>query len=391
VTLDVPVAVAWRAFCDVRGWPRWNPCFRWATVVGGELRRGALLVWVFGPIRWWFPYVLPAVARVVEHEHERRVTWEVRALPGFRARHSYRFEPLGEDRCRFGSWEVADGPAYRGLRRFWLAHFRYVCRTSLAGATALGSAATRAGVRLVDHGAGTARPPLVVIPGIDGSWGSVAPFVEDLAGDRRVVVADYTREDNPNLDDLAAEIAGAVAAHVDGPVDVLGQSIGSVLAARVARDPRVAARRVVLVGTFTRARWRALRVATVAMALSTRALNRLTAPPLMALVCGPVGDGRGHPFFATSAESDPSGVRRRTAWQVDRDFGPDIRAVDAPLLVLLGDRDRFVPDAAAQLAELRALLDGRDARVVPVRGGGHVLLPSAAVGAALAEIRAFLG
>lgn len=389
VTLDVPVQDAWRAFADVRSWPWWNPCFRWARCLGGGLRTGALLVWVFGPIRWWFPYVLPAVARVVECEPGRLVTWEVRALPGFLARHSYRFEPLGPDRCRFGSWEVAEGPAYRALRRFWLAHFRFVCRSSLAGATAFGPGARR-GVRLVEYGPAAGGTPLVVIPGIDGSWGSVAPLVEDLAGDRRVVVADYTREDNTTLEGLAAEIADAVAARGDGPIDVLGQSIGSVLAARVARDPRLAVRRAVLVGTFTRARWRALRVATLAMALTTRSLNRLTAPALMALVCGPVGDGRDRPFFATSAESDPAGVRRRTACQIGRDFGPDLHAVDVPLLVLLGDRDRFVPDARAQLAELRRLLADRPATVVPVAGGGHVLLPSPVVGEALGEIRRFL-
>ena len=61
-----------------------------------------------------------------------RVTWEVDA-PGFHALHSYRFAALGPERSSFGSWEVAEGPTYRALRAFWLAHFRYVCRESLAG------------------------------------------------------------------------------------------------------------------------------------------------------------------------------------------------------------------------------------------------------------------
>ena len=76
------------------------------------------------------------MSRHDEFEPCDRVTWEVRA-PGFHALHSYRFAALDERRCRFGSWEVAEGPAYRGLRRFWNAHFRYVCRESLAGASAL--------------------------------------------------------------------------------------------------------------------------------------------------------------------------------------------------------------------------------------------------------------
>ncbi len=59
------------------------------------------------------------------------------SAPGFHALHSYRFAELGPERCRFGSWEVAEGAAFRAIRRFWLAHFRYVCRESLAGAHSL--------------------------------------------------------------------------------------------------------------------------------------------------------------------------------------------------------------------------------------------------------------
>lgn len=388
VTLDVPVAEAWRIFADVAAWPRWNPSFRWARAVRGRPGVGVLLVWVFGPIRWWFPYLMPAIARIVEWEPERRVTWEVRALPGFWARHSYLFEPLGPDRCRFGSWEVAEGVVFRRTRRFWLAHFRYVCRSSLVGATRWTSPS---GVRLVRYGAPSGAPTLLVVPGIDGSWGSVAPFVEDLARDRQVVLVDYRREANDDLDGLVAEVAAAVAAEVEGPVDVLGQSIGSVIAARLARTGHVPVRRVVLVGAFTRARSTALRLATLAMAGTTRGINRLTAPALMSLVCGPVGDGRDRPFFRTSAEADPAAVRRRTAWQIDEDFGPDVVAIDAPMLVLLGDRDRFVPDARAQIAELRSLLAPRDdASVEVLAGAGHVVLPSAAVSSALTAIRRFL-
>lgn len=135
--VDLPVGRMWAIFDDVRGWPRWDPCFRWARVAGATLQEGALLYWVFNPIRSRYPYVLPAVARVVEYEPLRAVTWEVTAVPGFSALHRYAFEAVDEDRCRFGSWEVADGPTYRLLRRFWLAHFRYVRDTSLAGARAL--------------------------------------------------------------------------------------------------------------------------------------------------------------------------------------------------------------------------------------------------------------
>jgi hypothetical protein len=136
VELELPVGRLWEVFLDVPGWPRWNPCVWRSRVRGGELREGATLIWAFNPIERRYLYKLPAVAEIVEFEPYDRITWEVR-MPGFHALHAYRFAALGDERCRFGSWEVAEGPAYRSLRRFWDAHFRYVCRESLAGARGL--------------------------------------------------------------------------------------------------------------------------------------------------------------------------------------------------------------------------------------------------------------
>jgi polyketide cyclase/dehydrase/lipid transport protein len=138
VELDLPVERMWEAFCDVSRWSSWNPCIWWARVIGGQLREGARLVWCFNPIRPRYLYKLPAAAEIVELEAGDRVTWEARA-PGFHAIHSYRFAAIDGNRSRFGSWEVAEGRAYRATQRFWLAHFRYVCRSSLAGATKLAS------------------------------------------------------------------------------------------------------------------------------------------------------------------------------------------------------------------------------------------------------------
>jgi Polyketide cyclase / dehydrase and lipid transport len=137
VELDMPIDQLWQTFMDVERWPDWNPCI-WSARVkgGGELQEGSTLVWAFNAIKPSYLYKLPARAEIVELEHRDRVTWEVSA-PGFHALHSYRFAELTPGRCRFGSWEVAEGPTYRVLRRFWLAHFRYVSRSSLSGAETL--------------------------------------------------------------------------------------------------------------------------------------------------------------------------------------------------------------------------------------------------------------
>lgn len=136
VELAMPIDRLWEVFANVPGWPDWNRSFRWARVTGGVLRQGAMLYWSFNPIRPRYPYRMPALARIVECEPRRRVTWEVKA-PGFHAFHSYLFEGLDAERSLFGSWEAAEGPSFMAMRRFWLAHFDFVCRESLAGARRL--------------------------------------------------------------------------------------------------------------------------------------------------------------------------------------------------------------------------------------------------------------
>lgn len=136
VDVDMPLSALWQAFVDVPGWPSWNRCIWRARVREGEPGLDATLVWAFNPIKPYLLYKLPATAEIVEFEPQARVTWEVTA-PGFHALHAYGFAATGTGRCCFGSWEVADGPTYHAARRFWLAHFRFVCRESLAGAQRL--------------------------------------------------------------------------------------------------------------------------------------------------------------------------------------------------------------------------------------------------------------
>jgi glyoxylase-like metal-dependent hydrolase (beta-lactamase superfamily II) len=77
-----------------------------------------------------------AVANIVEVEKDKKVTWEVTALPGFYARHTYHVEDLGDGRSRFGSWEQAMGAQIRfaPTKKFWTAHFTFVKDRSLEGA-----------------------------------------------------------------------------------------------------------------------------------------------------------------------------------------------------------------------------------------------------------------
>jgi cyclase len=135
VDVDLPSDVLWECFRQACFWPRWNKCFFWAR--NPTLVLGQRLVWCFQPIRWWYPYKMFAVAKIVELEEKRKVTWEVTALPGFYARHTYSVEDLSGGRSRFGSHEKAMGWGFRLTRWFWVAHFVFVKDCSLLGAKAL--------------------------------------------------------------------------------------------------------------------------------------------------------------------------------------------------------------------------------------------------------------
>jgi hypothetical protein len=135
VDVNIPADVLWECFRHASWWPRWNPCMWWA--LNDELVEGQPLIWAFEPIQWWYLYRLPGVATLVEVEANRKVTWEVTALPGLYARHTYSIEDLGNGRSRFGSWEKASGPGFRALKGFWLTHFVFVKDESLNGARQL--------------------------------------------------------------------------------------------------------------------------------------------------------------------------------------------------------------------------------------------------------------
>jgi hypothetical protein len=143
VEVGIPVATLWECFTAAHLWPRWNKCFFWAR--NRDLVLGAQLIWCFQPIKWWYLYKMPAMAKIVEVEAQRKVTWEVTILPGFYARHAYFMEDLGNGRSRFGSWEKARGWSFRLMKWFWVPHFVFVKDSSLEGASFLEQVYRRSG------------------------------------------------------------------------------------------------------------------------------------------------------------------------------------------------------------------------------------------------------
>jgi glyoxylase-like metal-dependent hydrolase (beta-lactamase superfamily II) len=167
VDVDIPVDVLWRFFTQANLWPRWNSCFTW--VHNRDLKLGRQLIWTFEPIRPWYLYKMPAMAKIVEVEPERKVTWEVTAFPGMYARHTYSVEDLGNGRTRFGSWEKGMGTGFRLTKWLWVPHFTFVKDRSLEGARYLESIYRSTG-RLDQETVPPAKPvaarlaPLALVP-----------------------------------------------------------------------------------------------------------------------------------------------------------------------------------------------------------------------------------
>ena len=246
-------------------------------------------------------------------------------------------------------------------------------------------------ITFVELGEKSDKTPLIAVPGIDGSIGSVKPVVEGLAKSRKVYVADYTGEENDTLEGLSQEIANAIDDEISGSFHLLGQSIGSIAAAQLATDYELPVKQVALMCTFTKLNWTQLRISNFFMRLTPNWLYRLTTRPVMAYVCGPVLDGDDHPFFWASRNSDKSKVIKRTAWQIDRDFTPDLNKIQRPLLVLMGKQDRFVPDAEQEIKKLSGMYRMKqDASVEAIAEAGHVFLPSHAINLAIQRIDDFL-
>jgi pimeloyl-ACP methyl ester carboxylesterase len=90
---------------------------------------------------------------------------------------------------------------------------------------------------------GSGEPPLLLLHGFTGSRVDWADVVDDLAGDRRVIAYDQRGHgDSTNageaaaytFDHLVADLTAVVDERVPGPFDLLGHSMGGIVAMRYA-------------------------------------------------------------------------------------------------------------------------------------------------------------
>jgi pimeloyl-ACP methyl ester carboxylesterase len=245
-------------------------------------------------------------------------------------------------------------------------------------------------IQFMEFGQQTNNPPLFVCPGIDGSIGSVHPIVDKLAENRQVFLVDYSEENHDSLEELSARIAGLIKKKDLGKIDILGQSIGTIIAAQVAALHGLEIGKVVLSCTFTKLNWTKLKVTNFILGLTPKWMYKLSSPAIMAMVCGPVRDGKSHPFFEASKNSDKANIIKRTSWQINRDFAEDLVKINNDCLILMGEKDRFVTNAKNEIDRLNKIFTDTPTKIVPIPDAGHVLLHSPAIALAVDQIEKFL-
>jgi len=242
-----------------------------------------------------------------------------------------------------------------------------------------GAAAPRLHVESVGAGA-----PLVLLHGWGMHGGLFAPVLPALAQRRRVHVVDlpghgYSAPLAPlTLEGIAGELDAAFA-HESEPLDVLGWSLGGAVALHFTATRRRRVARLVLVATtpsfVVRVGWpHAMEPRTLAMfGDELRVAHRLTLQRFLTLQVQGSDSGRAalaalrHELFARG-EPSREVLDAALALLQSVDLRDAVESIDAPALVVTGDRDTLAPAAAGRW--LAAALPHGE--LVEIPGAAHV-------------------
>jgi pimeloyl-ACP methyl ester carboxylesterase len=232
-------------------------------------------------------------------------------------------------------------------------------------------------------------PPLVLLHGLATSGVIWTPVIDELARTRRVLSVDlpgFGRSapvgDDFDLERVSARIARGLAARgVRGPYDLVGHSLGGLVAtALAAARPRSVAR-LVLVAPAGLAELPPIAVAVLARAAEPVLAARRRLAPLAdlpvarrALLSFAAADGARIPPSQARLMVEASADARRTGEALqtvgETDLLTLLARVRGPVGAIWGDADRTIPAGhARRLAAARP-----DVRIEMIAGGGHVVM-----------------
>lgn len=215
------------------------------------------------------------------------------------------------------------------------------------------------GLRLeVTHRGPPGGLPVLMLHGITDSWRSFEPLLPFLpAGWHLVMVSQrgHGASDKPadgyRTRDFAADAAALIRQLQLPPVLVVGHSMGSANALRLAIDHPDLVRGVLLAGAFARFSDKADLVGWIAQTISPLqdpVPHSLADEFQRSTLVQPVSEA----FIARMVEQSlmaPAHVWRRAfAGLLEDDFGHELARVRAPVHLVHGDRDAFVPRADFQ-------------------------------------------
>jgi len=220
--------------------------------------------------------------------------------------------------------------------------------------------------------------PIVLVPGLAGSWNLLTPlakrlakkyrvFMPTLRGDRGALGHDPAREVSDLADDLAVTLDGL---GLERPT-LMGVSFGGAVALEYAASHPRRIGGLALWGTEARFR------PTIGMTIARRTLERFPLPSDNAFLnqfFNLLHGGRPEPsplvdFIVDRCwQTDQSVVAHRLAMLENFDISDRLWQIEAPTIVMAGSRDVVVPPARQR--SLAGSISG--ASFIQVEGAGHV-------------------
>ncbi|MCC6868865.1 MAG: pimeloyl-ACP methyl ester esterase BioH [Burkholderiales bacterium] len=227
-------------------------------------------------------------------------------------------------------------------------------------------------------------PPLVLLHGFALHGGLFAAIADEFAGTHRVHVVDlpghgYSPPGASTLDGAVTAVARVIS-RLDAPAQVLGWSLGGIVAQRLALDHPHLLDRLVLVGAtprfVTAPGWPAA-MSPVTLARFGEELRTAYRPTLQRFLTLQVQGGDGGvdraalatlraALFARPPPTAPA-LAAALAVLTDTDLRAEVVRIGSPTLVVTGSRDALTPAAAG--AWLAERIPG--ARLAPIAGAAH--------------------
>ena len=211
-------------------------------------------------------------------------------------------------------------------------------------------------------------PNLVILPGLDGTGARFADFIREIAPAVDARVIPFPTDEPLGYAQLETLVRRALPS--DRRFVLLAESFSGPLAIRIGADPPRGLAGVILCGTFAKNPYPWLRhIRPLAVRLPVKSLPRWLRAPLM---WGSGNPRRAPPRGqrAISAVAAPV-IRCRIGEVLSVDETARLGAIELPILVLTGARDRLLPRAATHL-----LLQSLPLAQFEEIDGPHLLLQS---------------